>query len=328
MQMHCVNDFYKFFINIQKYTILDNMATNNPNVDAIVGYVDQQRVPLIGKSVLGAKAPQYFNLMTGVKGTTALNILNADPALQCGNACGFTSENDTTFTQREIEAIPFKVNMTFCDKNLLDTWANYEVKVAAGIKNLPFEEEWTGQIVAKVQDQLEKFIWAGGTYCEKTAKGIEGILSNEGGIKVTATAGDSIYKKLVDLYLALPATVQAADDVITFVNYKSYNELVQELLSTSNYRLDVTNLEDGIVLPGTRVKVIPTQGIGSGNQDKTLAVMGRASNFYFGTDMRGDSEVFDLWYSQDNREFRLAIEFTAGTQVAFPDEAGILVSQA
>ena len=210
------------------------MATNNPNVDAIVGYVDQQRVPLIGKSVLGAKAPQYFTLMTGVKGTTALNIMDADPALQCGNACGFASENDTTFTQREMEAIPFKVNMTFCDKNLLDTWANYEVKVAAGIKNLPFEEEWTGQIVAKVQDQLEKFIWAGGTYCEKTVKGIEGILKDENGIKVTAADGDSIYTKLVELYLALPAAVQAADDVIAFVSYKSYNKLVQEILTASH----------------------------------------------------------------------------------------------
>lgn len=304
------------------------MATNNPNVDAIVGYVDKQRVPLIGKSVLGAKAPQYFTLMTGVKGTTALNILNADPALQCGNACGFNSENDTTFTQRNMEAIPFKVNMTFCDKNLLDTWANYEVKVAAGLKNLPFEEEWTSQIVAKVQDQLEKFIWAGGTYCEKTIKGIEQILNTEGGNKVTIAKGDSIYTKLVDLYLALPAAVQAADDVIAFVHYQTYNKLVQEILTASHYHIDVTNLEDGIVLPGTRVKVIPTQGIGSGVSDKTLAVMGRASNFYFGTDMRGDSEVFDLWYSKDNREFRLAIEFVAGAQVAFPDEAGILVYQA
>lgn len=304
------------------------MATNNPNVDAIVGYVDKQRVPLIGKSVLGAKAPQYFNLMTGVKGTTALNILDADPALQCGNACGFNSANDTTFTQRQMEVIPFKVNMTFCDKNLLDTWANYEVKVAAGIKNLPFEEEWTGQIVAKVQDKLEKFIWTGGNYCQNGVFGIEQILSNEGGHKVTLNTGDSIYTKLVDLYLVLPETVQAADDVITFVNYQSYNKLVQEILSASHYHLDVTNLEDGIVLPGTRVKVVPTQGIGSGTEDKTLAVMGRASNFYFGTDMRGDSEVFDLWYSQDNREFRLAIEFTAGAQVAFPDEAGILVAQA
>ena len=303
------------------------MATNNPNVDAIVGYVDEQRVPLIGKSVLGAKAPQYFNLMTGVKGTTALNILDADPALQCGNACGFNSANDTTFTQRNMEVIPFKVNMTFCDKNLLDTWANYEVKVAAGLKNLPFEEEWTGQIVARVQDKLEKFIWTGGQYCEKTVKGIEQILNTEGGNKVTIAKGDSIYTKLVDLYLALPATVQAADDVIVFVHYQTYNKLVQEILTASHYHLDVTNLEDGIVLPGTRVKVIPSQGIGSGTQDKTIAIIGRASNFYFGTDMRGDSEVFDLWYSQDNREFRLAIEFTAGAQVAFPDEAGILVYQ-
>ena len=315
------------FINIQKYTILDNMATNNPNVDSIVGYVDKQRVPLIGKSVLGAKAPQYFTLMTGVKGTTNLNILNADPALQCGNACGFNSETDTTFTTRQIEAIPFKVNMTFCDKNLLDTWANYEVKVAAGIKNLPFEEEWTGQIVAKVQDKLEKFIWAGGTYCNKTVKGIEQTLSTEGGHKVTLSTGDSIYTKLVNLYLTLPEAVQAADDVIAFVSYQAYNKLVQEILSASHYQLDVNNLEDGIVLPGTRVKVVPTQGIGSGNENKTLAVIGRASNFYFGTDMRGDSEVFDLWYSQDNREFRLAIEFVAGAQVAFPDEAGILVYQ-
>ena len=303
------------------------MATTNPNVDAIVGYVDQQRVPLIGKSVLGAKAPQYFNLMTGVKGTTALNILDANPALQCGNACGFDAANDTTFSERELEAIPFKVNMTFCDKNLLDTWANYEVKVAAGIKSLPFEEEWTGQIVARVQDQLEKFIWVGGTYCEKTVKGIEGILKDENGIKVNFADGDSIYNKLIELFLALPDTVQAADDVVAFVSYKSYNKLVQEILSASHYHLDVNNLEDGVVLPGTRVKVIPSQGIGSGTQDKTLAVMGRASNFYFGTDMRGDSEVFDLWYSQDNREFRLAIEFTAGAQVAFPDEAGILVTQ-
>lgn len=303
------------------------MVTNNPTVDTIVGYVDQQRVPLIGKSVLGAKTPKYFNLMTGVKGTTALNILDADPELQCGDECGFDYANGTTFTQREIQVIPFKVNMVFCDKNLLDTWANYEVKVAAGIKNLPFEEEWTGQIVAKVQDQLEKFIWTGGNYCEKEVKGIEQILSTEGAHNVTFNTGDSIYNKLVELFLALPATVQAADDVVAFVNYQAYNKLVQELLSASQYHLDVTNLEDGIVLPGTRVKVVPTQGIGSGTADKTLAVMGRASNFYFGTDMRGDSEVFDLWYSKDNREFRLAIEFTAGAQVAFPDEAGIITLQ-
>ena len=36
--------------------------------------------------------------------------------------------------------------------------------------------------------------------------------------------------------------------------------------------------------------------------------------------MMNDEEKFELWYSQDFREFRLAIEFNAGVQVAFPDE--------
>ena len=45
------------------------MATNNPNVDAIVGYVEQHNLPLLSKSILGATSTQYFNSMTGVKGT-------------------------------------------------------------------------------------------------------------------------------------------------------------------------------------------------------------------------------------------------------------------
>lgn len=291
----------------------------NPNVESIVEYVEQNRLPLIGKSVLGSKAPKYFNLMTGVKGTTALNIMDADPALQCGITCGFEAANDTTFTQREMDVVPFKVNMSFCDKHLLDTWANHEVKVAAGVKNMPFEEEWTNQIVNKVQDQLEKFIWIGGEYCGKEVKGIANIANREGIKTYSETA---TYEDIKDLYLSLPSEVQAADDVVVFVGYAAYNHIIQDILSASHYHLDVTNLEDGVVLPGTRAKLIPTQGL-----DNTVvkAVAGRASNFYFGTDMRGDSEVFDLWYSKDNREFRLAIEFTAGTQIAFPSEVAVLV---
>lgn len=298
--------------------------THNPNVNEIVGYVEQHTLPLLGKSVLGAKAPRYFNLMTGVKGTTVLNYLDADPALQCGAECGFDAANETTFTQREMTVIPFKVNMEFCDKNLLDTWANYEVKVAAGQKNLPFEEEWTNQIVAKVQDQLEKFIWSGGAYCNKEFDGIYGIAKEEGGIKVDLEDGGSIYNALISLYTQLPETVQAADDVIAFVTYKAYNQLVQEILSVSHYHLDVTNYEEGIVLPGTRVKVIPTQGLLNDEKNNRIAVMGRASNFFYGTDMRHDSEVFDLWYSKDDRNFKLAIEFVAGAQIAFPDEVGVI----
>lgn len=296
------------------------MATTNPNVDAIIGYVEEHNVPLLGKSVLGAVAPKYFSLMTGVKGKTALNIMDADPTLQSGKECGFDAENDTTFTQREMNAVPFKVNMSFCDKNLLDTWANYEVKVAAGLKSMPFEEDWTNQIVDRVQEQLEKYIWQGGSIGGETIDGIAKIVEDDG-VKIVGDENTDIYPQLVDMFQKLPAAVQAANDVMIFTTHSLYNKLVQEILSASHYHLDVTNYEEGIVLPGTRVKVVPTVGLVGAN---ALAVIGRAKNFYYGTDMRGDSEKFDLWYSKDNREFRLAIEFVAGAQVAFPDEAIVL----
>jgi hypothetical protein len=44
------------------------------------------------------------------------------------------------------------------------------------------------------------------------------------------------------------------------------------------------------------------------------------NNVFYGTDLEGDEEKFELWYSQDNREFRLAVEFNAGVQVAYPNQ--------
>ena len=36
-------------------------------------------------------------------------------------------------------------------------------------------------------------------------------------------------------------------------------------------------------------------------------------------DMEGDSEKFEFWYSQDNREYRIAMDYNLGVQVAFPN---------
>lgn len=55
------------------------------------------------------------------------------------------------------------------------------------------------------------------------------------------------------------------------------------------------------------------------NGTKKVVAADFANNIFYGTDMEGDEEIFDLWYSKDNQEFRLAINF-AGVQVAFPDQ--------
>ena len=71
-----------------------------------------------------------------------------------------------------------------------------------------------------------------------------------------------------------------------------------------------------IFVPGTNVKVVAVSGLnGSG---KIFAA--RPEDIYFGTDMEGDEEKFDFWYSADDQVFKLAIEFTAGVQFAYPEE--------
>lgn len=71
-----------------------------------------------------------------------------------------------------------------------------------------------------------------------------------------------------------------------------------------------------LIYPGTSTKVIGVNGLnGTG-----LVVALDLQNAFYGTDLEGDAETFKLWYSDDNQEFRLAINFMAGVQVAFPDQ--------
>ena len=74
---------------------------------------------------------------------------------------------------------------------------------------------------------------------------------------------------------------------------------------------------DYIVLPGdSRVKVIGTAGLDGTTDGEVYASY--AENFNFGTDLVGDTANVDAWYSKDNREFRFAMDFNFGVQVAFP----------
>ena len=70
-----------------------------------------------------------------------------------------------------------------------------------------------------------------------------------------------------------------------------------------------------IILPGTSTKDIALNGM---NGSKKI-VATYLDNIFYGTDLMGDEEVYKLWYSDDNQVFRLAVKFTAGVQIAYPD---------
>lgn len=292
----------------------------------LTAYVDQNRLPIIRKAVVGNKTAEEFYLMTGVKGATALNLLDTTVTFGDGSTCGWNEAGKSELSQRVLTPGAIKVNMSFCDKAMLKYWMNYDIRVAAGQKNLRFEEDFINGVVDGVKANLETAMWQGDTTKVATNPNIgyfDGMLkiidAANGVIKTTFAEGATVTSIVNDVYSKLPSAVFSKGEVVIYMGSDSYRKYIQELIANGN--LVITNalndvaMPDSILIPGTNVRAIGVAGLDNTGR----FVASYKDNFVYGVDLAGDDEVAKMWYSEDNREFRLAIEFIAGVQVAYPD---------
>jgi hypothetical protein len=84
----------------------------------------------------------------------------------------------------------------------------------------------------------------------------------------------------------------------------------------NNYQSDFDPLR--MIFPGTNIEVVGVNGLTGIEGIYGLSL----SNAFLGMDLSEDSSSLEMWYSQDDRKFRVACEFTMGTQVAYPDQIG------
>lgn len=289
----------------------------NPIVTSLPAYVEQNRTDLINKSVLVGRTVDHLNLMTGVVGPTSLNLYETSLSLQDGKACGFDAQDTTTLSQRVLTPAVLKVNTTFCPKLLIGKYCQHLVKIGAGRETLPFEEKFTQGIVDAVKAEIEKMVWQGQPNQTDECEGFISILSGAtSAIKVAEASGTTATKAIEDTYMAMPAAIVEKGDAVIFVGEDKYREYIQALVKANMYHYDAKYGEGVYVVPGTSVRVISVNGLNGTN----AIVAGRESNFYYGTDMENDNETFDLWWSKDDQIWKLAINFAAGVQVAYPEE--------
>ena len=76
---------------------------------------------------------------------------------------------------------------------------------------------------------------------------------------------------------------------------------------------------DSVVVPGTNMVVSKVVGLNTLDNIYT----GRASHFIFGTDLTGDLDQFNMWYSLDDDVIYLRSKFRAGVQVPYLDQIGV-----
>lgn len=278
-------------------------------------------MPLIAEAVLGAKSAKLFNLQTDIKHSAALNLLTTDVAFGDGSTCGWDDAGSQSLTQRILTVGNIKVNMSFCDRDMLAKWMGYEVKVAAGSETLPFEEEFTNEVIKSIQEAVETAIYQGDTASSnvnlKAFDGLIKILTGEDGtIDVAASTESTALAKVRKVYNAIPERAFTRGNVAILVGMDTFRALVGDLVDKNLYHYNPGAPEGEVYLPGTNVRIIGVNGLNGAKK----AIAASLDNLFFGTDMVNDLETFKLWYSDDNQEFRLAVKFNAGVQVAFPDE--------
>lgn len=291
----------------------------NPVMTSLTAYVEQRRLPLIKEAVLKAKSASLFNLQTDIKTSAALNLLSTDVEFGDGLTCGWDEAGTQTLSQRVLTTGNIKINMAYCDKAMLKYWTQYQVRVAAGQKTLPFEEDFISGVVENVKAAIETAIWQGDTTSQtnnlKYFDGLLKILKDAAGTVDVTITGTSAYNDVMAVYNAIPEKV--LDGASILVGADTFRKFIQELVAKNYFHYSGENLNGEIMLPGSQVKVIAVNGL-NGTDEIIAGQLDK--NFFYGCDMMNDEEKFEMWYSQDFREFRLAIEFNAGVQVAFPDE--------
>lgn len=297
----------------------------NPIVNTLPEYVDQSSMELKAKSELGARSASLLTVQTDVNGKTDLHMIETSVVFQDGSECGFNAEGEQKITRRQLVAQPLKVNMEYCEKKLLGTFAQHQVRIAAGKESLPFEEKFIGGVVEAVGDGLEIMIWQGDSQNQNGKIEFDGLLKIMNADVPTANKssfakGTSAYTAIKAVYNLMPTQVVNKKDARIIVGTNLFRQFIMELVNANLYHYDPANEAETMSykLPGSNVIVEGVEGLDGASKD--YIVGGRLSNMFYGVDLESDKNTFDFWYSKDDRLFKLDIEMCGSTQVAFPDE--------
>lgn len=304
-------------------------------------YIEEQNFPLITKALIGGRTASMLTPQLGVKGATKINLMDTDVTMADGSGCGWSANGNITYTQREIDAKQVKINMEFCPKELNGYYLRTQLTAGTHQEALPFEEQFANYLVEKVQDELEKVIWGGNASTGVGNLGMfDGLLIPTASFTDCNTAGgafggtpltgaitlSNVLEAIERIYVDTPSAAIAQNDFKIFMGTDKFRLLAAALMNgnglssvggqLNNYTSDFDPMR--LVFPGTNIEIVGVGGLEGFNGVYGFSL----SNAFLGMDLEADSSSLESWYSQDDRVFRVAMEFTMGTQFAYPDQVG------
>jgi hypothetical protein len=300
------------------------------NVAGLTAYVDETRMALIKKMILGGRSMQFLTIQPDIKSTASINLLSSTLVAQ-GGGCGFSNSGTTNLTQNDLQVCPIKVNESIC----LDTLEQYytQTLMQPGSYNtqIPFEQLYVEEKTEQISALIDDLVWRG-----NTATGTGNLALCDGFIRLAASApySGSVVNGNPSNYTAItasniiaivdaavnviPANIIDQDDLYLYCGYDFYRTYATALRNANLFHY--TGAEDqgqqfSQMVPGTNVRLIAVRGLNTSNK----FFISSKSNLFAGVDLLNDYENFELWYSLDNQEVRFAAKWKIGVNAAFWD---------
>jgi len=247
------------------------------------------------KSFLGLTLPKYSSVRPNLKGTTEkVGFVTNDIILQ-DLSCGFDPTGTTVQNLVTIDLCNKKINQELCPYDLYDTYLSKYLSDSNFQETVPFEEVILTDISNRVANEIEIQLWRNTTASGATpynSQCFDGVLSlvtsGNGATSIaysaaTATNGLEVFSTY---YEAIPENVLHRDDLVIYCSYADYRGLVASMRNSSYVNLfsfddasAASGSEWSVMLPGTNVRVIPSQGLNSQNR----VIAGAASYIMIGT---------------------------------------------
>ena len=287
------------------------------NVSALPEYIQENRDELFVKAIASTKTLDYIESMLGVKGKAALNYLNSTVVLADGENCGWNPQGDDTFTQKTVETKLVAVNKEFCAKQMRSKWMSYDLSLAAGRENLPFEQKIADSNVAAIKKAVEKLIWQG-----DTGLGLDGLLkqikAEESAVKVNG--GTTILEKIGKVIAAIPAGAleKGVNVFMSYTDFRSYVE-AKNAECCANMPIIDANVDYLVYAGDSRIKLVPVAGLEGTNK----IVAAPYDALVYATDVEDSEGIFKMWFDEKEDKFLFKVLFTAGTAVKYNDEVTI-----
>ena len=169
--------------------------------------------------------------------------------------------------------------------DLYDTYLSQYLSNANFQETVPFEEVILTDIANRVANEIEIQLWRNSTatgatpYNSQCFDGVLRLITSGNGATskvysaATATQGLDVFTAI---YQAIPENVLHRDDLVIYCSYSDYRGLVASMRNSSYINLfsfddasAASGQEWSVMLPGTNVRVIPSQGLN--NQSRYIA---------------------------------------------------------